>query len=71
MNACTAPRNEQFELRFVSLFSEGRGLTFPCDRAGQVARARLSARAPATDEYAPSTNGRDVACPAVTRATVH
>jgi hypothetical protein len=71
MNACTAHRNEQFELRFVSLFSEGRGLTFPCDRAGQVDLDRLSERARANYYYARSTIGRDFACPAVTRATVH
>jgi hypothetical protein len=31
MNASTA-----FELRFQSLFHEGRGLAFPCDATGQT-----------------------------------
>ncbi|MGM9486725.1 hypothetical protein [Ideonella sp. YS5] len=71
MNACTAHRHEQFELRFASLFNEGRGLTFPCDPAGQVDLDGLSDRARANYYYARSTIGRDFACPAVTRAAVH
>jgi hypothetical protein len=71
MNARTAHRNEQFELRFPSLFNEGRGLAFPCDPAGQVDLDGLSDRARANYYYARSTIGRDFACPAVTRAAMH
>ena len=34
-----------FELRFASLFDEGRGYAFPCDAEGHVDLDSLSARA--------------------------
>jgi hypothetical protein len=34
-----------FEIRFASLFIEGRGLAFPCDAQGQVDLDALSERA--------------------------
>ena len=35
----------QFELRFQSLFDNGRGFSFPCNPKGQVDLDRLSERA--------------------------
>jgi hypothetical protein len=68
MNACTTHQAEQFELRFASLFREGRGLSFPCDRAGEVDLDTLSARARANYFFARSVVGRDFAQPSVRRA---
>lgn len=60
MNASTA-----FELRFQSLFHEGRGLAFPCDAAGRVNLDTLSERARCNYFFARSVVGRDFAQPAV------
>ena len=62
---------EQFELRFSSLFDEGRGLAFPCDSAGHVDLDRLSDRARANYYFARSTIGREYTCPAVRPAFTH
>jgi hypothetical protein len=60
MNASTA-----FELRFQSLFNDGRGLTFPCDAAGHVDLDTLTERARCNYFFARSVIGRDFAHPAV------
>jgi hypothetical protein len=60
MNANTA-----FELRFQSLFHEGRGLAFPCDASGCVNLDTLSERARCNYFFARSVVGRDFAQPAV------
>lgn len=59
------PQPTGFELRFMSLFAEGRGLAFPCDRAGQVELAALSDRALRNYLYARHVIGREFRCPAV------
>ncbi len=60
-----------FELRFTSLFQEGRGYSFPCDAQGRVDLDSLSERARANYFFARSVIGRDVAVPAVRPAAVH
>jgi len=60
MNASTA-----FELRFQSLFHEGRGLAFPCDAEGRVDLDALSERARCNYLFARSVVGRDFSQPAV------
>jgi hypothetical protein len=54
-----------FELRFQSLFAEGRGLAFPCDAVGQVNLDALSERARCNYFFARSVIGREYAHPAV------
>lgn len=54
-----------FELRFVSLFDEGRGLSFPCDAAGRVDLDALSERARSNYFFARHVIGRDFALPTV------
>lgn len=54
-----------FELRFESLFTPGRGMTFPCDAAGQVELDALSERARSNYLYARAVVGREFATPAV------
>jgi hypothetical protein len=60
-----------FELRFQSLFDEGRALAFPCDAAGHVDLDRLSERGRGNYFFARSVIGRDYAQPAVQRRALH
>jgi hypothetical protein len=55
----------RYELRFRSLFSEGRGYAFSCDEAGRVDMDALSTRARTNYFYARTVIGREVATPAV------
>jgi hypothetical protein len=60
-----------FELRFRSLFDEGRGYSFPCDATGQVDLDALSERARKNFFFARSVIGRDFASPAVLPSGLH
>ena len=60
-----------YELRFASLFVEGRGLAFPCDAAGHVDLDRLSDRARSNYLYARAVVGREYRHPAVQRSERH
>lgn len=64
-----APSN--YELRFRSLFDEGRGLSFPCDATGQVDIDALSDRARANYFFARTVIGREFALPAVQPCRLH
>lgn len=55
----------QYELRFQSLFDEGRGYSFPCDANGRVDLDRLSERARNNYLFARALVGRELALPAV------
>lgn len=70
MNTAPAPLSPsaieaQFQLRFQSLFNEGRALVFPCDQAGHVDMDALSERARHNYLYARTVIGREFATPAV------
>lgn len=54
-----------YELRFQSLFQEGRALAFPCDAQGHVDMDALSERARDNYLYARTVVGREFATPAV------
>ena len=54
-----------YEIRFQSLFHEGRALCFPCDQKGQVAMDSLSERALDNYLYARAVVGREYAYPCV------
>ncbi len=54
-----------YELRFQSLFSEGRALAFPCDNGGHVALDSLSERARINYFYARAVVGREYAVPVI------
>ena len=54
-----------YEIRFQSLFSAGRALTFPCDEQGRVQMDDLSERARNNYLYARAVIGREFAAPAV------
>lgn len=61
----TSTVSNAFELRFQSLFSEGRALAFPCDGQGHVALDALSERARLNYLYARAVVGREYAVPTV------
>ncbi|MBG6079129.1 hypothetical protein [Rubrivivax gelatinosus] len=55
----------RFQLRFQSLFQQGRALAFPCDAQGHVPMDDLSERARCNYLYARAVVGREYATPAV------
>ena len=63
--------NTTHEIRFRSLFNEGRGLSFPCDAAGHVELDALSDRARENYLYARAVVGREFAHPQVQPAKPH
>lgn len=67
MNAQPTPSQQatRYELRFASLFDEGRGLSFPCDAQGHVDLDALSGRARLNYLYARTVIGREFSMPAV------
>jgi len=54
-----------YELRFMSLFHEGRGLSFPCDERGEVVMDTLSAKALNNYLYARAVVGAEYATPII------
>ena len=56
-------RTERFELRFASLFNDGRGLAFPCDNCGCVDIDALPDRARNNYLVARTLVGRDFTTP--------
>jgi hypothetical protein len=54
-----------YEVRFQSLFNEGRALSFPCDREGHVDMDALSAEAKGNYLFARAMVGREFATPSV------
>lgn len=60
-----------YELRFESLFNEGRALSFPCDKAGLVDMDSLSERARCNYLYARAVVGREFRTPAVRVTRLH
>lgn len=54
-----------YELLFRSLFDNGRGFAFPCDRHGRVNLDQLSETARNNYLYARAVVGREFAQPAV------
>jgi hypothetical protein len=69
MNTVTMSLNDAgaYELRFQSLFNEGRALAFPCDAQGHVDMDALSDRARGNYLYARAVVGREYATPSVLR----
>jgi hypothetical protein len=60
-----------FEIRYRSLFKEGRGLSFPCDAEGHVPLDQLSERARCNYLYARAVVGREFAMPEVRPCGLH
>lgn len=64
-------QQQQFELRYQSLFNSGRGFAFPCDPKGQVDLNQLSDRARNNYLYARAMVGRELTVPAVQCSSLH
>lgn len=65
------PQTASHEIRFQSLFNEGRALAFPCDAEGRVQLDALSSRARDNYLYARAVVGREYAHPCVRAASAH
>ena len=61
----TSNAADRYELRFQSLFREGRAWSFPCDAQGHVDLDALSERARDNYWFARTTIGREVDVPRV------
>lgn len=59
--------NDAYEIRFRSLFQEGRGLAFPCDAQGRVDLDNLTNAGRHNYLYARALVGREFATPHVRR----
>jgi hypothetical protein len=73
MYVTTNPLNRcaGFELRFQSLFNQGRGLAFPCDAKGQVDMDAMTDRARNNYLCARTLIGREWATPRLQPAAAH
>jgi hypothetical protein len=60
-----------YEIRFSSLFNEGRALTFPCDEKGHVELDALSEKARNNYLYARAVVGREYSAPAILVSDLH
>jgi hypothetical protein len=60
-----------YELRFSSLFNDGRGFSFPCDEAGSVDIDRLSERERSNYLFARAVIGREFAFPRIRQLDRH
>lgn len=65
-----SPAAACYELRFQSLFDEGRGYAFPCDADGRVDLDTLSATLRTNYLFARTLIGRDFSMPAVQPRTL-
>jgi hypothetical protein len=65
MNTSPMTRRSSFDLRFRSLFHEGRALAFDCDAEGSIDIDHLSERARLSYLYARALIGREYAYPEV------
>ncbi|CAN5718158.1 hypothetical protein BH09PSE5_BH09PSE5_24200 [soil metagenome] len=63
--------NCSHEIKYESLFHEGRALSFPCDAEGHVPMDSLSDRARQNYLYARALVGRDYAFPSVRPLRTH
>jgi hypothetical protein len=67
----TANPVARYELRFRSLFDQGRALAFPCDERGRIDLDALSPRARNNYFYARTVVGREYFMPAVCPCLTH
>lgn len=70
-SATSIQGSDGYELRFRSLFDEGRGFSFPCDSAGRVNIDALSDRARSNYFFARTVVGREFSMPAVLPCDLH
>lgn len=61
----TPQSTSRYELRFRSLFDDGRAFAFPCDADGQVDFAAMSERARRSYHHARAMVGRELSMPSI------
>ena len=71
MSAQVQPAAPVHEIRFRSLFREGRALSFPCDAGGHVDLDALSPQALGNYLYARAMVGREFTTPTVLECLPH
>ncbi len=71
MNDLGQRPDSTYEVRFQSLFREGRALAFPCDESGHVDLDALSPQALGNYLFARAMVGREFATPAVMASLPH
>ena len=64
-HSSTVQNAEAFEIRFQSLFNQGRALAFPCDSTGMVNLDAMSEKARNNYLFARGMIGREFAMPFV------
>ena len=60
-----------YEIRFQSLFKEGRALSFPCDREGRVDLDKANDRLRSNYMFARAMLGREYAMPVILARDLH
>jgi hypothetical protein len=68
MTTLSSMQARRFEVRFRSLFQEGRGMAFPCDANGRVDLDALSERGRSSYLFALAMVGREYTSPSVSLA---
>jgi hypothetical protein len=71
MHTPSTPEATVYEIRFQSLFKEGRALAFPCDRNGQFDLDNAQPRLRDSYLFARAMMGREYAFPVVMRRDLH
>jgi hypothetical protein len=67
----TTQASAHYEIRFQSLFREGRALSFPCDREGRVDLDKVNDRLRNSYLFARAMLGREYAMPVVRECDLH
>ena len=67
----TSQASAQYEIRFQSLFREGRALSFPCDREGRVDLDKANDRLRNSYLFARAMLGREYAMPVIRQCDLH
>lgn len=71
LQTSSAQAQPRYEIRFPSLFQEGRALAFPCDQEGHVDFDAMDERVRNNYLYARAMIGRDYAMPLVLVSELH
>jgi len=71
LQSTSAQAAARYEIRFQSLFKEGRALSFPCDREGQVDLDNATERLRSNYMFARAMLGREFAMPVVRERALH
>ena len=71
LQSTSAQAVASYEIRFQSLFKEGRALSFPCDPEGRVDLDQANDRLRSSYMFARSMLGREYAMPVILARDLH